>query len=272
MLFRSPHVKWGRIDYINVTALTTKWGVWQYVFHVPRVSHGSYGVFCRAPKLIVLADRGKTLRFLSPNEVRLDVDAMRDWLKDKTYVDHQPWNTSFAPGGSKYASLSSFHARLEPDVILRTVNGCWTTWLSSSALPMAKRQRSPVFSSSSLLGSWDRSWYSSYTGVCQINRTPGRRNPCPSSLGSRSPLPHPLSPPLPLPIPLPLSLTTQPLLALRTRPPLRRPRRDAAKTDLLTLLNFSTSFMSTIRFDAVSLRLSSIGLLCMLSVSAELLY
>jgi len=24
-----PHVRWGRIDYINVTALTTKWGVWQ---------------------------------------------------------------------------------------------------------------------------------------------------------------------------------------------------------------------------------------------------
>ena len=26
-----PHVRWGRIDYLNVTALTTKWGVWQYV-------------------------------------------------------------------------------------------------------------------------------------------------------------------------------------------------------------------------------------------------
>lgn len=37
-----PHVKWGRIDYIDVTALTTKWGVWQYVFHASRVSHESY--------------------------------------------------------------------------------------------------------------------------------------------------------------------------------------------------------------------------------------
>ena len=26
-----PHVKWGRIDYMNVTALTTKWGVWRSV-------------------------------------------------------------------------------------------------------------------------------------------------------------------------------------------------------------------------------------------------
>jgi hypothetical protein len=24
-----PHVKWGRVDYITVTALTTKWAVWQ---------------------------------------------------------------------------------------------------------------------------------------------------------------------------------------------------------------------------------------------------
>ena len=24
-----PHVRWGRIDYMNVTALTTKWVVWQ---------------------------------------------------------------------------------------------------------------------------------------------------------------------------------------------------------------------------------------------------
>jgi hypothetical protein len=25
-----PHVRWGRIDYINVTRLTTKWAVWRY--------------------------------------------------------------------------------------------------------------------------------------------------------------------------------------------------------------------------------------------------
>jgi hypothetical protein len=27
-----PHIKWGRIDYLNVTRITTKWGVWQCVF------------------------------------------------------------------------------------------------------------------------------------------------------------------------------------------------------------------------------------------------
>lgn len=33
-----PNVKWGRIDYLNVTYITTKWGVWQYV-------HSQYNYF-----------------------------------------------------------------------------------------------------------------------------------------------------------------------------------------------------------------------------------
>lgn len=29
-----PHVRWGRIDYLNVTTITTKWAIWQCVsFH-----------------------------------------------------------------------------------------------------------------------------------------------------------------------------------------------------------------------------------------------
>jgi hypothetical protein len=27
-----PHIRWGRIDYLNVSIITTKWGIWQYVF------------------------------------------------------------------------------------------------------------------------------------------------------------------------------------------------------------------------------------------------
>lgn len=32
-----PNVKWGRIDYLNVTYLTTKWNVWRYVQSYLRV-------------------------------------------------------------------------------------------------------------------------------------------------------------------------------------------------------------------------------------------
>lgn len=28
-----PNLRWGRIDYLNVTYLTTKWGVWQCVLY-----------------------------------------------------------------------------------------------------------------------------------------------------------------------------------------------------------------------------------------------
>lgn len=27
-----PNVRWGRIDYMNVTSITTKWGVWRLVY------------------------------------------------------------------------------------------------------------------------------------------------------------------------------------------------------------------------------------------------
>ena len=30
-----PHVKWGRMDYLNVTRVTTKWALWKYVFYIP---------------------------------------------------------------------------------------------------------------------------------------------------------------------------------------------------------------------------------------------
>ncbi len=30
-----PHVRWGRIDYINVTYITSKWAVWKCVAFVP---------------------------------------------------------------------------------------------------------------------------------------------------------------------------------------------------------------------------------------------
>ncbi|KAF7332637.1 hypothetical protein MKEN_00146500 [Mycena kentingensis (nom. inval.)] len=48
-----PHVRWARIDYLNVTYLTTKWGVWT------------------APSIVMIQDRGMTLRFYRSNQLRL---------------------------------------------------------------------------------------------------------------------------------------------------------------------------------------------------------
>ncbi|KAF8969393.1 hypothetical protein BDZ97DRAFT_1795371 [Flammula alnicola] len=57
-----PHVKWGRIDYLNVTHITTKWGIWQ------------------APYLVVLTDRGQALH-----------DALREFLQVDGWKQTPPW-------------------------------------------------------------------------------------------------------------------------------------------------------------------------------------
>jgi len=76
-----PNVKWGRIDYLNVTHITTKWGIWQ------------------APYLVIVKDRGQTLRFYRHYQLRLRDDALREFLKAEGWKLTPPWSSSFAPGG-----------------------------------------------------------------------------------------------------------------------------------------------------------------------------
>ncbi|KAJ3760846.1 hypothetical protein EV360DRAFT_93351 [Lentinula raphanica] len=77
-----PDLRWGRIDYLNVTYLTTKWGVWQ------------------APTFVIIQNRGQTLRFVKPQWLRLREGALREFLTSGTYLEVPPWDSSFAPGGS----------------------------------------------------------------------------------------------------------------------------------------------------------------------------
>jgi len=76
-----PNVRWGRIDYLNVTYITTKWSIWQ------------------APFLVVVTDRGQSLRFYKANSVRLDPDLIRTFLADEAWREGEPWSSPFAPGG-----------------------------------------------------------------------------------------------------------------------------------------------------------------------------
>jgi hypothetical protein len=84
------HVRWGRMDYLNVTRITTKWAVWQ------------------APYLVVLKDRGKTLRFYRPRNLRLQEDALLEFLKTDGWKATPPWSSSYAPGGSNEHILDFF--------------------------------------------------------------------------------------------------------------------------------------------------------------------
>ncbi|KAE9407292.1 hypothetical protein BT96DRAFT_809725 [Gymnopus androsaceus JB14] len=77
-----PNLRWGRIDYLNVTYLTTLWGVWQ------------------APTFVILQDRGRKLRFVKPQYLRLRDGALREFLTTELYNKMPPWDGPFAPGGS----------------------------------------------------------------------------------------------------------------------------------------------------------------------------
>jgi hypothetical protein len=78
-----PNVRWGRVDYLNVTAITTKWALWQ------------------APYIVVLTDRGQTLRFYKAHQLRLKEDSMRMFLELEGWRETEPWRSMYAPGGSR---------------------------------------------------------------------------------------------------------------------------------------------------------------------------
>ncbi|KAI9064816.1 hypothetical protein FKP32DRAFT_1591048 [Trametes sanguinea] len=78
-----PNVRWGRIDYLNVTYLTTKWAVWT------------------GPYLLVATDRGQTLRFYKADRVRVSSDLIRELLVEELWRNTAPWKTNFAPGGKR---------------------------------------------------------------------------------------------------------------------------------------------------------------------------
>jgi hypothetical protein len=54
-----------------------------------------------APSLVLVKDRGKTLRFYRPQQLRLKDDALLQFLKVDGWKSTPPWSSSYAPGGSK---------------------------------------------------------------------------------------------------------------------------------------------------------------------------
>ncbi|KAL0577453.1 hypothetical protein V5O48_004522 [Marasmius crinis-equi] len=111
-----PDLRWGRLDYLNVTYLTTKWGVWQ------------------APMLVILKDRGQSLRFFRPQYMPLRDGGMREFLKKEYYLRSMPWNSSFAPGGSREFILHYFgYALMKLYTVMVTVPR-WILYLFSGTI------------------------------------------------------------------------------------------------------------------------------------------
>ncbi|KAK7696266.1 hypothetical protein QCA50_000919 [Cerrena zonata] len=87
-----PYVKWGRIDYFNVTYLTTKWNIWQ------------------APYVMVIQNRGQDLYFFQATNTKLNAEFLRDFLKQETWKNSVAWKTPLSPGGDyeKYMHYYAF--------------------------------------------------------------------------------------------------------------------------------------------------------------------
>ncbi|KLO08517.1 hypothetical protein SCHPADRAFT_908550 [Schizopora paradoxa] len=111
-----PNVRWGRIDYMNVTALTTKWAVW------------------RAPYLVVLKDRGQSLRFYRPHQLRIKGDLMRQFLKVNAYEQTGPWKSAFGPGGKREFVLDWLAVVLTKTYNVMVVIPRWLLLLISGGL------------------------------------------------------------------------------------------------------------------------------------------
>ncbi|KAJ7784093.1 hypothetical protein B0H16DRAFT_1657887 [Mycena metata] len=84
------HVRFARIDYLNVTYVTTKWNLWT------------------APSIVILKDRGQTLRFYRPNQLRMANGAFRQFLEMDGWTVTPPWKSAFALGGSREFVLEFF--------------------------------------------------------------------------------------------------------------------------------------------------------------------
>ncbi|PVG00462.1 hypothetical protein CPB86DRAFT_684380, partial [Serendipita vermifera] len=83
------NIKWGRVDYMDVTKITTEWMVW------------------KAPVLVIARNQGKELRFLYPGQISLEGETLYKFVKAKGWNEVPVWDGPFAPGGDleKYVKI-----------------------------------------------------------------------------------------------------------------------------------------------------------------------
>lgn len=55
------------------------------------------------PTLVVLKDRGKTLRFYRAGQIRLSDEVLYQFLKEEGWRHKEPWKSAYGPGGNRLA-------------------------------------------------------------------------------------------------------------------------------------------------------------------------
>jgi hypothetical protein len=55
----------------------------------------------RGPYIVVLTDRGRTLRFYQASQLRIKVELIREFLKEESWKETPPWSSVYSPGGKR---------------------------------------------------------------------------------------------------------------------------------------------------------------------------
>jgi len=61
----------------------------------------------KAPVYVVSHDRGRTLRFYTPGQIRASPEMLHSFLKEGGWKETEPWSGPFAPGGAFESAIDS---------------------------------------------------------------------------------------------------------------------------------------------------------------------
>ncbi|WVQ93926.1 hypothetical protein IAU59_001004 [Kwoniella sp. CBS 9459] len=93
--------RWARIDYIAEWEICTKW------------------LIMRPPYIVFISDKGRTLRFLSPRNVRPDTEVLYEGVTSGNWETVPAWDSRWAPGGDR-AFLVEWYIKISSHISKRT--------------------------------------------------------------------------------------------------------------------------------------------------------
>ncbi|KAF8317011.1 uncharacterized protein EI90DRAFT_3147377 [Cantharellus anzutake] len=88
----ADNIRWGRVDYLDVTDITTRWVIW------------------RAPVLVIATDRGLTLRFFKIGALSRmkSPEEMRHFVISREWEQTASWSGPWSPRGSRAGFLAKY--------------------------------------------------------------------------------------------------------------------------------------------------------------------
>ncbi|KAK1921293.1 hypothetical protein DB88DRAFT_500282 [Papiliotrema laurentii] len=96
-------VIWARMDYNAEWKTCTRWLIF------------------KPPRLVLITDQGRSLRFLSPTEIRPIGEGWAKYIKQGDWTELVPWTSSFGPGGERAWLVERYISFFESTTGFRSV-------------------------------------------------------------------------------------------------------------------------------------------------------